>query len=193
MNQKKHSLQQPKSFFSVLWIAVTLCLLTVNCAPQPQPMLARGPSLTLASFDENSVNVIITLKRDAADAVSLTATFTPLEAGFHLYSKDLPRNGVGGLGRPTLLELSPDSKMQAIGPVAESVPANISSADPSGTLIYPNGPVTLTMPVRLPAGRALTADEISLTYMACSAGGCKAPVIGKMIPIKIPGADALKD
>ena len=40
---------------------------------------------------------------------------------------------------------------------------------------------------------ALTADEISLTYMACSAGGCKVPVIGKMIPIKIPGADALKD
>ncbi len=83
--------------------------------------------------------------------------------------------------------------MQAIGPLTESVPSYVSSADPSITLIYPDGPVTLTLPVRLPAGRALAADEISLTYMVCSAVDCKVPVIGKIIPIKIPGADALKD
>jgi hypothetical protein len=166
-------------------------LLTVNCAPQPS--LARGASLTLTSFSENDAAVVIQLRRVADGQVSLVATFTPLEAGFHLYSKDIPRNGVGGLGRPTLLELTPNSRMQAIGALTESVASEVSDADPSGTLIYPNGPVTLTLPVRLPAGDGWVDDEISVTYVVCSANGCKTPVIDKTIPIKVPGAGALSN
>ena len=34
----------------------------------------------------------------------IRGVFTPEDAGYHLYSINLPRNGVDGLGRPTLLE-----------------------------------------------------------------------------------------
>ena len=184
MDQEKRRIGLSLRWPSIVWICLTLSLLTVNCAPQPT--LERGTSLTLTTFTENSVEVVVKLQRAATGEVTLTATYTPLLSGFHLYSKDLPRNGINGLGRPTLLELSPDSKLQFTGPVTESVPSTVSSADPSGTLIYPDGPVTLTVPIQLPAGSHLVEDKISLTYMACSAGGCKAPVIGKIIPVNIP-------
>ena len=178
----------------VILTFVALSLLAVSCAPAtPKPDLARGASLTLTTFSENSVEVIVKLQRAADGQVSLTATFTPVEAGFHLYSKDMPRYGLGGLGRPTLLELGENSKMQALGALLESARAGISSADPSGVLIYPDGPVTLTLPVRLPPGSNWAAEEISLTYMACSANGCKAPVQGKVVAIKVPGAEALSN
>ncbi|MGC1375877.1 MAG: hypothetical protein WA821_06640 [Anaerolineales bacterium] len=179
----------PWRLFTVLWVLTALGLLTVGCAPQPS--LARGASLTLTTFSENDAAVIVQLRRAADGQVFLVATFTPLEAGFHLYSKDLPRNGVGGLGRPTLLELTPNSRMRASGALTESVASEVSGADPSGVLIYPNGPVTLTLPVRLPAGGGWVDDEISLTYVVCSANGCKAPVTGQILPIKVPGAGAL--
>ena len=170
---------------------MALGLVTVSCAPQPG--LARGASLTLTTFSENDAAVVVELRRASDGGVSLAATFTPLEAGFHLYSKDLPRNGAGGLGRPTLLELTPNSRMQALGALTESVASEVSMADPSGVLIYPDGPVTLTLPVRLPAGDGWADDEISLTYVVCSANGCKAPVIGQVIPVKVPGAEALSN
>jgi len=190
-SQRDKRIFLPWRLSTVLWVLTVLGLLTVGCAPQPS--LARGASLTLTTFSENDVAVVVQLRRAADGQVSLAATFTPLEAGFHLYSKDLPRNGVGGLGRPTLLELTPNSRMQAIGALTESVASEVSGADPSGVLIYPNGPVTLTLPARLPPGLGWIDDEISLTYVVCSANGCKAPVINKTIPIKVPGADALSN
>ncbi len=211
MDKKNRRIFLPRNLPAVILTVAALSLLAVTCAPTPasaptlaapvpvsatattQPDLARGASLTLATHSENSVEVVIKLQRAADGQVSLTATFTPLEAGYHLYSKDMPRNGVNGLGRPTLLELGDNSKMQAIGALIESVGANVSTADPSGVLIYPDGPVTLTLPVRLPSGYNWAADEISLTYMACSAVRCKAPVMGQVIPIKVPGAEALSN
>jgi hypothetical protein len=190
-SQRDKRIVTPGRLSSVLWAFAALSLLTVSCAPQPS--LARGASLTLTTFSENDAVVVVELRRAADGLVSLAATFTPLEVGFHLYSKDLPRNGAGGLGRPTLLELTPNSRMQALGALTESVASEVSMADPSGVLIYPNGPVTLTLPVRLPAGDGWADDEISLTYVVCSTNGCKAPVIGKTIPIEVPGADALSD
>src|SRR5438552_3527953 len=59
----------------------------------------------LAEFTENGVAVEITLSQDKPGHRSLTAVFTPTDKDFHLYSKDLPRNGIQGVGRPTLLEV----------------------------------------------------------------------------------------
>ena len=177
--------------FPILWVIVILGLLAVSCAPQPS--LARGQTLKLAAFSENSVAVVVQLGRTASGEVTLSATFTPLEAGFHLYSKDLPRSGVDGLGRPTLLELTPNAKMQACGALAESIASYVAVAGPGGLPTYPAGPVTLSIPVYLPPGHGWIDDEISLTYMACSANGCKAPVQEKIVPIKVPGADALSN
>ena len=179
----------PRRLFSILSVSLALSLLTVNCAPAPT--LARGAALSLASFTENGVSVVVNLQRAASGDVALTATFTPLEAGFHLYSKDMPRNGIGGVGRPTLLELNPNAKMQAAGALTESVASKMHITYPNALPVYPDGPVTLTLPIHLPAGSGLIADQISLTYMTCSDETCKAPVIGKIIPVTIPGRDAL--
>lgn len=194
MDKKNWRIPPLQRLSSVILTVAALSLLAVTCAPAtPKPQLARGAALTLTTFSQNSVEVVVKLQRAVDGQISLTATFTPVEPGFHLYSKDIPRYGVNGLGRPTLLELGGNSKMQALGALIESVGAGISSADPSGVLIYPDGPVTLTLPVHLPPGNTWAADEISLTYMACSAGGCKAPVQGQTVPVKVPGAEALSN
>lgn len=189
MFKEKQRVQPSRNLPSILWMLLALSLLTVNCAPQLT--LARGAALTLATYSENSVEVVIKLQRAANGDISLTALYTPLEAGFHLYGKDLPRNGIAGVGRPTLLELGQNAKIQTSGALTEDIASKWMSAYPNNLLIYPEGPVTLTLPVRLPAGRGWVEDQISLTYMACSASTCKKPVIGKVISIKVPSAEAL--
>ena len=66
----------------------------------------------------------------------LAATFTPNDPLFHVYSKDIPRGGVNGLGRPTLLELAPGSKMQAAGPLSASAEATAKIAVPDRSGSY---------------------------------------------------------
>lgn len=193
MDKETRRIAIPRSLSPVLWAFVALAIFAVSCAPQPKADLARGASLKLATFSEHSVQVIVELQRAADGQILLSAAFTPLLAGYHLYSKDMPRYGVGGLGRPTLLELGDNSAMQATGALIESVGATVSTADPSGVLIYPDGPVTLTLPIRLPQGDGWTDEEIRLTYMACSATGCKPPVQGETIMINVPQAGALSN
>jgi hypothetical protein len=43
----------------------------------------------------------------------------------------------------------------------------------------------------MPQGDQWRQDEVSVTYMACSTSQCKPPVVGKVISVKIPGADVL--
>jgi hypothetical protein len=62
--------------------------------------------------------------------------------------------------------------------------------EPDGPLVYPEGPVTLTLPVSLPRENGWVNDEVSLTYTACSMISCKDPTIGKVIPVTVPGAFA---
>ena len=189
MDQEKRYINTPRSFSSILWMFLTLSLLLVNCAPVPT--LARNEAITLTTFSENGVEVVVKLQRAANGDVSLTALYTPLEAGFHLYSKDLPRNGIGGVGRPTLLELSPNTKMQAAGDLTASIASKMHVTYPNALPVYPDGPVTLTLPIRLPDSYNWVQDEIVLTYMACSDTLCQAPVIEKTISIKVPGAQTI--
>jgi hypothetical protein len=181
-----------RRLFTVLLAFVILSTLAIACTPRPKVDLARGASMKLATFSQHSVDVNIELQRGTNGQTFLSAVFTPAP-GYHLYSKDMPRYGVGGLGRPTLLELGENSKMETLGKLIESVGANVSTADPSGVLIYPDGPVTMTLPIRLPDGDEWAAEEILLTYMACSATGCKPPVQGEVISVKVPASGALSD
>jgi hypothetical protein len=153
--------------------------------------VSATPDGLLASFSENEVRVVINLERRPDGSAFLKATFTPLEQGFHLYSKDLPRHGVDGVGRPTLLELVSDSQLQPAGALLESVPASPDQTA-SGVLplpVYPPGPVTLTLPVTLPLAEAnggWREDRVSVTYMVCSPQGiCRRPVMDKIITVKI--------
>ena len=101
------------------YTAVLFLIAVLVVACQGGPALPVNSSLSLAGFTDsgNDVAVTIRLKRTTGTDFELVATFTP-PTGYHLYSKDIPRGGVRGQGRPTLIELAAGSQMQAAGPLA---------------------------------------------------------------------------
>ena len=170
---------------------VLVAVLLASCASQPR--LAVGASLPLSAFSDpnNDVSVSIQLTRANSVTVLLVATFTP-PAGYHLYSKDIPRTGVRGQGRPTLIELPAGAKMRAAGPLGESVGPYLPGYVPDGAPIYPAGPVTLTLPIRLPDQAGWVDDQVSLTYMACTDLECKEPTVGRLVSVRVPGEQSLQ-
>lgn len=150
--------------------------------------LQAGASLALADAAENDVSVHLALEVDRTGQVWLAGTFTPLREGYHLYSMTLPRKGLNGEGRPTRLELGIDSKMKAVGEVVESLSAEVSPMGPGTLLVYPAGPVTLSLPVSLPEGKGWVDDQVSITYEACSDMTCLTPVEGKVVAVRIPSS-----
>lgn len=134
------------------------------------------------------MDVSIRLDRASDGNALLVATYTP-QPGYHLYSKDIPRTGVDGLGRPTLLELTSESHMRALGNVIESVAAQTPNFEPKDLWVYPAGAVRLSLPVELPSGTSWVDDIVSVSYMACGENGCKPPVMGKIVSIRVPGRD----
>jgi hypothetical protein len=167
-----------KSIFLILLIV----LLTTSCNSQ-----VRSPH-ELASFTENEVTVSIYLNKSKDGETFLSAKFSPPD-GYHLYSKDIPLTGVDGLGRPTLLELTTESEIISLGELSESVSAEVPNFEPKELLVYPSGAVTLSMTIDLPNEDGWLNDAVKVTYMACNDGGCKAPVIGKLVSVRIPGAN----
>ncbi len=146
--------------------------------------------IELANFQENFVDVKVTLLRAEDGQPSLAATFTPLEPNLRLYSKDIPRSGVDGVGRPALIEIPPDSDLRAAGSLRESVAPQSVFMDTPELPVYPPGSVTFFLPVILPPGSGWVTREILVTYMACSDYACRAPVEGKVVPVYIPQRDA---
>ena len=57
-------------------------------------LAAVSPWRALASFTENGVTVAIALENDSSGQAWLVGTFTPVQEHFHLYSKDLPKDGI---------------------------------------------------------------------------------------------------
>jgi hypothetical protein len=165
-------------------ILVVILLGTASC--QPASMLESGQTLVLAKSTGNKVEVTIALTHSEGGEFTLSATFTPQLASLHLYSREIPRNGIEGVGRPTLLELAEGSSIKPNGAITESVAASQPPLDPTGLLIYPAGPVTLSLPILLPDGNNWINEEVIVTYMACDERGCRAPVEQKSIAIKIP-------
>jgi hypothetical protein len=145
-------------------------------------------SISLATFTESDVEVSVHLDSNSSGEHFLSATFTPLD-GYHMYSKDIPIIGVDGLGRPTLIELTAESQMKSVGGLIESVRAEVPDFEPKELLVYPPGAVTLSLHVELPPGNEWVEDVVKVTYMSCNENGCKAPVVGKLVSVRIPGAD----
>ena len=71
---------------------------------------------------------------------SLTATYRPDQAGFHLYSAALPPGGVDGLGRPTVLATG--HGLTATGPaIADRKPITLHEVELGVDLpVYPEAP-----------------------------------------------------
>jgi hypothetical protein len=142
-----------------------------------------GDSPAAATIEEGGVRVEL---RHLADDSVVEATYTPLRDGFHLYGPDLPRDGIDGAGRPTLLELAPGSAWRAGGPVTTEPATTLQTLptfdDPFP--VFPAGPATLRLPVERAADNSLGELRVSVTYMACSdAGICLAPVEGRVVTI----------
>src|SRR5579859_5406003 len=108
----------------VLLLIAVLVLAIVIRQQWVMPVSQKNATVHLDTITQNHVQVDINLEADSLGQMILAATYKPLDAGFHLYSKDLPRTGIDGVGRPTLLELPPSSGLQPTGAVVDSVPAN---------------------------------------------------------------------
>ena len=177
-----------KVFYRYAFLLLMLFVFPL-AACAPQQTIRPGENIGLAAFTDtvNQVGVTIRLGLGLHGEAMLIASFTP-PAGYHLYSKDIPLGGVRGQGRPTLIELPPGSQMQAAGALTESAAAGLPGYNPDGPAVYPDGPVTLTLPVRLPNRSGWVEDQVSLTYMPCTALNCKTPVVGRLVAVRIPGA-----
>jgi hypothetical protein len=143
----------------------------------------------LAGFTEHGMQVDLALEQDYNGTRMLAGIFTPIDAQVHLYSADLPRSGLNGAGRPTLLEVPTQPGISSIGPLTANQPvildrfATLDTAFP----IYPDGPVTLRLPIAVTFGDEPVSATISVTYMACSSTGfCLPPVENRLIAVSIP-------
>ncbi|MGW1122187.1 hypothetical protein ACWD5B_34605 [Streptomyces tanashiensis] len=168
------------------WAAAAL-LAGASLAACGQESAARHPA-AVTEFNENGVTVRLSVADWKSSAGTLVATFTPDDAGFHLYSTALPAQGVEGVGRPT--EVRPVGSVATAGEMTVDKPvktikvAGVRSAVP----VYPDGPVTVTLPIRATApGEA----EVLIGYASCSATeGCTIPVADRAVAVRT-GEDGL--
>jgi hypothetical protein len=150
--------------------------------------LTDTPLTPLAAFRENDVQVDIVLEKDPSGRAWLAGTFTPTREHFHLYSKDLPKGGLQGQGRPTLLEIISPSQVTPIGALMASLPPEGHYTPVRGQAlpVYPEGPVTLRLQIELPVSGGPVRTELSVTYMACDKDICLTPVMDKRVSVVIP-------
>jgi thiol-disulfide isomerase/thioredoxin len=148
----------------------------------PRPLLTA-----LASFEEHGVRVSVGLERDADGRSWIVATFAPIASGVHLYSTDLPPDGIDGLGRPTRVDADPTSSIQLVGRAVADRPTLDDRIDGLNLSvpIYPAGPVTLRAPSKI-TGHG--AARLRVSYMGCGPNGCLAPVIGRLVSSALPPA-----
>lgn len=150
----------------------------------PEQLLARlrqwAPKKSIArlsSFAEHGVAVDVALERDSLGQTYLAGTFVPQTPNTHLYSTDLPADGLDGIGRPTRLSIASSERLTATGPIVANRPVLADRIELLDTTlpIYPNGPVTLRIPVRLTNAGGTRSATIVVSYMACSDKGCLPP------------------
>ncbi|MET7981672.1 hypothetical protein [Streptomyces sp. NPDC005281] len=136
-----------------------------------------------APFSAGGVAVSVRIEsRD--DGLRVLAELRPQQAGFHLYSLDLPDGGVDGIGIPTRIRvegaLRPASLATTDAKRRMLRPAGLDVRLP----VYEDGRVVLELPVRRVEG----ADRarVFLTYGACSErAGCLPPVRGRAVSLSL--------
>lgn len=137
----------------------------------------------LGRFAESGVTVTVALRDWHDGAGTLELSFAPEEAGFHLYATDLPPDGVDGVGRPTTART--DGALGTTAPLAVAAPVHrLALEGVTGTVpVYPDGPVTATLPVRAAGTGPAT---VHIGYAACSeTAGCLLPVTGHPVRLTV--------
>ncbi len=143
----------------------------------------------IGDFTERGVHVTVALERDHNGTAILASTYSPLAPTGHVYSKDLPREGIEGAGRPTLIEVVDQPGVQVIGPLVADRPVLFHTFEGFSAPfpLYPDGPVTLRLPLALTNVEATTELDLAITYMSCSSEGyCLPPVIAKQLAVALP-------
>jgi hypothetical protein len=177
-------------------LALVLLAGMVTASSVTSSSVAARRGLVVGAFSDGGVRVQLHWITGSADAGTLLATFTPIQSGFHLYSTDLPSGGVDGVGRPTLIEVG--GGLQAGGHEVgdqKAAPQRIVGVA-AFVPVYPNGPVTVRLPVvpaRSGAGLGglggLSPGSLSpvwLSYAACSVEVCLAPVTRHPVAVTLP-------
>ncbi|MFE9694226.1 hypothetical protein [Micromonospora sp. NPDC005806] len=161
---------------ALLAAALAGVLLTGGCTrtAEPSPTADRTGRL-----EAGGVTVEATLT-DGPDGARVRTTFRPQRPGFHLYSLELPPDGVQGLGIPTVVAVR--GSLDATGAASADVPVSDLRIEELGVNlpVYPDGPVTVTLPVRSTGGGP---TELVVTYGACSASTCLPPVRERVIAL----------
>jgi hypothetical protein len=171
-------------------LAISWLLLSAGCdisrTPPPEKFdieivesLSYGP--VTEHFDEGG-QVMVEISAAWIDDqwAVVRGVFKPASAGYHLYSTDLPRKGLEGIGRPTSID--PGRSVRRSGKVAANQSAKMLESFGKSYPVYPDGPVTLYRLV-MPENDEIT---VKLTYMACSAEFCLQPVEGAEVSVMLP-------
>ena len=141
----------------------------------------------ISEIEDGGVKVTFSLSKATEGKRWLKAKFSPTEKGYHLYSKDLPVDGLDGIGRPTLLALQKHGAITKVGSLTADKDVHIlnSPLNADGFPVYPDGPVTLTLPFEISEGSNLFEVTASVTYMACTNSSCNPPVEGKKVTLQV--------
>ncbi|WP_141585676.1 protein-disulfide reductase DsbD domain-containing protein [Actinomadura sp. WMMA1423] len=144
-------------------IGLLAAVLLTGCGTAQESAAAR--------FTEGEVDVAIT-----ASAREVEVTFRPTRPGFHIYSLDLPS---GGLGIPTRVGVR--AGLAATGAPRAEKPVRWLDLPLLDTRlpVYPDGPVTVSLPVR----RTGRTAEVVVSYGACSRTVCLPPVIDRVAAV----------
>ncbi len=168
------------------WLWFLPGMLALTCFA---PLHAAQPSATTEAFAVTATVRLV--DRDGPRAV-LAARFVPEPNPghpWHLYSMDLPVDGIDGIGRPTRLDLPDASPLAATGELtADAEPQKLVQEGFDRPFpVYPAGPLTLRLPVRLPAGDgAPVTVTVLVTYMACNDRTCNVPVEREPVRLQVP-------
>ncbi len=142
----------------------------------------------LAELASNGVRVAVFRELDSQGRPLLRATFTPAERGFHVYSKDLDPKKAGGGGLATRLELLPHASVSAAGALfADVAPQSHRNKELDASVdIYPDGPVTLRLPIQFVGAATNVAAQVAVSYMACKTDGvCLRPVERQILDVQL--------
>ncbi|MFJ4776122.1 hypothetical protein [Streptomyces sp. NPDC088762] len=149
------------------------------------PTAGGGRPVPTTHFTENGVTVTLSVSDWHASRGTLTAVFTPEGKGFHLYSTDLPPTGIEGVGRPTAMAVTGALKAEGGLTAAADVRSISLPGVDAPVPVYPDGPVTTTLPVRADADGEAT---VLFGYASCSArDGCTIPVADRPVHLSITG------
>jgi hypothetical protein len=141
-------------------------------------------NIPIITFEKHRVMVKLLIKYSEAGTTWIAAEFNPVDMRDSLYGKELPMEGVNGIGRPTRLEVS--GQLALSGGVVSSVfCSNKTFEDIEGDFpMYPPGSVALYQGVTIPDTPVITFD-VAVTYMACSDRGiCLPPVMGHTVHVE---------